>query len=398
MARIGIYGGSFDPVHNGHVLAAKEFVRSFELDTLLVIPAGIPPHKALLDNSPSGSVRAELLRLAMADVSNAQVDEIELNRQGKSYSYDTVCQLKERYPNDELYLLMGTDMLLSFDKWYRYEDILSLVTLGVLNRYDAVERDRLAMEQMKNFLLSKGGSVEILTENFVEMSSTTARSMLMLGCGEVYIPEKVYAEIVSRGLYRVSDNLKNLPFAELKEAALALYDKKRVPHAVGCSETAEALAKHYGENPDDALRAGILHDITKALGAKEQLRLCEKYAIMTDGYAGDQTKLLHAKTAAAAAKHIFGENDAVCSAISWHTTGRANMTLLEKIIYIADYIEPNRKFEGVETLRNLAYADIDAAVLLGIRMTMALLKKGKKTLNKYSLEARDYLLQEGNLR
>lgn len=395
MARIGIYGGSFNPVHNGHVLAAEEFVRGFALDTLLVIPAGIPPHKALSDGSPDGETRARLLKMAMKNIAKVQVDEMELHREGKSYSYDTVCQLRQQHPSDELFLLMGTDMFLSFDSWYRYNDILSMVTLGVLDRYDVSERERVAMADMEQRLTAQGGTVRFLENRYIDVSSTTVRRMLLLGCGEAYVPADVFTEICHLGLYGVNADHTNLPFERLKETALLLHDSKRIPHAIGCSETAVKLAVHYGENTEDAARAGILHDITKALGAKEQLRLCEKYAIMSSEYGGDQTKLLHGKTAAAAAQHIFGENAAVCSAVSWHTTGRADMSLLEKIIYIADYIEPNRDFAGVEELRKLAFSDIDAAVLLGIQMTIALLIQNKRTLNKHSLEARDYLLQEG---
>ena len=115
---------------------------------------------------------------------------------------------------------------------------------------------------------------------------------------------------------------------------------------------------------------------------------------MTDEYQGEQTKLLHGKTAAAVAKHVFGENEAVCDAVSWHTTGRANMTLLEKIIYIADYVEPNRDFPGVEHLRSLAFSDLDAAVLLGIQLTIESLKQNRRSLNRHSVEARNYLMQE----
>lgn len=394
MGKIGIYGGSFNPVHSGHVLAAEEFIRCLDLDVLLVIPAGIPPHKALADGSPDGETRAELLRAAMGNLPKVTVDEMELRREEKNYSYDTVSALREKYPDDELFLLMGTDMLLSFEQWYRYADILKMTTLGVLNRYDSEARDRAAMEKMKAKLEAMGGSVLILPNRFVDISSTTVRRMLMLGCGEDYIPEEVFAKIKENNLYGVGKDYRNLPFEKLKEVALSLHNAERVPHAVGCSETAVLLAEHYGANTTDAARAGILHDITKALGPKEQLRLCEKYAIMTQVYAGEQTKLLHGKTAAAVAEHIFGENAEVCSAVSWHTTGRAHMTLLEKIIYIADYIEPNRDFSGVEELRKLAFTDIDAAVLLGIQMTISLLEQSRRPLNRHSVEARDYLLQE----
>ena len=123
------------------------------------------------------------------------------------------------------------------------------------------------------------------------------------------------------------------------------------------------LAKVHGANVEDAARAGILHDVTKAMSGADQLRLCETYGIIIDDFLRTHTKLLHAPTAAAVAEHVFGENPAVCEAIRWHTSGRANMSTLEKIIYVADYMEPNRDFPGVKELRKLAYSDLDAALL-----------------------------------
>ena len=114
---------------------------------------------------------------------------------------------------------------------------------------------------------------------------------------------------------------------------------------------------------------------------------------MTDMFERTNTKLLHAKTGSAVAKEIFGENDAVCGAIYWHTTGKANMTLLEKILYLADYIEPNRVFDGVQKVRDLAFQDLDEALLLGLNMAMDELVREGKPLGQRSLEARDYLLK-----
>ncbi len=393
MGNIGIYGGSFNPVHTGHVLAMKHFVHSLSLDALLVIPAGVPPHKSLAAGSPDGDVRANLLRLAVEDIPEARVDVRELKRQGKSYTYDTLCSIRDEHPDDKLFLLMGTDMILSFDQWYRFEDILKMADLAVLDRYGCSDC-RQAMLNMKSQLEQLSGNVLLLDDTCEIISSTTARRMLVLGCGEGYVPAKVLEEIKTLGLYGTAGDYKGLSFDALEEISLSLHDQKRVPHAKDCSRTAVELAVHYGVDKEDAARAGILHDITKALGAKEQLRLCEKYGIMTDEYSGEQTKLLHGKTAAAVAEHVFGENPAVCSAVSWHTTGRAGMSMLEKIIYIADYIEPNRDFPGVDTLRKLAFSDIDSAVLLGINMTIETLLQNGRPLNRHSVEAKDFLMKE----
>lgn len=396
MARIGIYGGSFNPVHNGHVLAAEEFVRAFHLDRLLVIPTGVSPHKELADGSPSPGERAQLLRLAIAHIPQAEVDETELHRKGKSYTYDTLLSFRQRFPGDELFLLIGTDMFLSFREWYRFADILKLAALVVFQRKTHTEEEQRLVQRQKDTLTSEfGADIVLYMNDFVDVSSTLVRRMLLLGCGAPYLPAAVYDRILEKGLYLSGCNLTALSLEELHRPCRILYDTKRFQHAVGCSKTAVALAKLYGASEEDAARAGILHDITKALGTREQLHLCEKYAIITDDYCGEQIKILHGKTASAAAKQIFGENDAVCRAISWHTTGKADMSLLEKIIYIADYVEPTRDFDGVDVLRTLAFADLDAAVYHGICMTIDLLRKNNRSLNRHSVEARDFLAAKG---
>lgn len=143
-----------------------------------------------------------------------------------------------------------------------------------------------------------------------------------------------------------------------------------MPHVLGCEEEAVRLAERWGEDPMDAAEAGILHDITKKLEKDEQLILCREYDIMVDTIEFESTKLLHSKTGAMLAQDLFGVSDRVRDAIYWHTTGRPEMTLLEKIIYMADYIEPNRKFDGVDELRKLAYEDLDKAMILGLEMSI----------------------------
>lgn len=249
------------------------------------------------------------------------------------------------------------------------------------------------MEQAARLRTQFGASVQILDNRFIEISSSTIRRMLVFGCAESYLAPAVLERIQTEKLYGVGEDLRHLPFAKLKEKSLALHKEKRVAHVIGCSETAAALARRWGADETDAARAGILHDVTKALDGPEQLRLCEKYGIMTDMFERTNTKLLHAKTGSAVAKEIFGENDAVYGAIYWHTTGKANMTLLEKILYLADYIEPNRVFDGVQKVRDLAFQDLDEALLLGLNMAMDELVREGKPLGQRSLEARDYLLK-----
>ena len=144
----------------------------------------------------------------------------------------------------------------------------------------------------------------------------------------------------------------------------------RVRHVAGCEYEAVKLARRWGANEDDAREAGILHDVTKKLNLEAQLILCNKYDIITDAAEAADAKLLHSKTGAALARDMFSVSDSVYDAIYWHTTGRAGMSLLEKVIYLADYIEPTRSFDGLDELRRCAYEDLDAAVLLGLEMSL----------------------------
>ena len=392
MARIGIYGGSFNPPHLGHVLAAKEFQRVLKLDRLLLIPAAIPPHKELPQGSPDGEARAELDRLAFRDVPFAEVSEIELQREGASYTVDTLRALRADYPEDELFLCMGTDMLESFCSWRQPEQIVSMARLAAAYRADG---DQQTLRSHVESVRETFGVDPVLVENdFMEISSTHVRRLLILGGASEFVAPQVLEKIRKDGLYGTDKDRKNLPFEELKEESLRLHKKKRVAHVVGCSETAKELAIIHGADPVDAERAGILHDITKALTGADQLRLCEEYGIIISEFEREHTKLLHAVTGAAVAEKVFGENEAVCQAIRWHTSGRADMTVLEKIIYIADYMEPNRDFPGVEKLRELAHTDLDAALLMGLRMTQEHLKNQNAKIGRHSLEAMDFLISK----
>ncbi len=395
MGKIGVYGGSFNPPHLGHVLALEEMVKELKLDKVLVIPAAMPPHKDLPQGSASPQERLEMTRFAMEHLPYAQVSDMELTRGGDSYTVDTLKTIHKAHPDDHLYLLMGTDMFLSFDTWKNPEKIASYATVVTAFRSADGDKQRDMLEDMSNKIEQEfHGDSEIIPNKFMEISSTEVRRNLFFGCAEPYVAPKVLTYMEEHGLYGLGQDYKNLPFDQLKQVSLSLHKPQRVAHVCGCCKTAVELAEIWGANVEDARRAGILHDVTKALEKEEQLHLCEKYGMITSEFERKHYKLLHSKTGAAVAAHIFGENEAVSQSIYWHTTGRADMTLLEKILYIADYMEPCRKFEGVEKMRHLARTDLDAAMLLGFQMSIDLLNKEGKELDIYTVAARDFLLQE----
>ncbi len=395
MARIGIYGGSFNPPHLGHMLAAREFCEKLSLDRVLLIPAAAPPHKVLSANSPAAKDRLEMTRIAAAQLPFAEVSDIELLRRGPSYTADTLDVLRERFPEDELFLLMGTDMFFSFENWYRPEHIAEIATIAVAHR--STDNEQKLVDHAQRLQSVYDAKVCLVQNAFLPYSSTVTRAMLAFGCGEEYLHSAVYQYIQHNGLYLTNAVLRGLPFDELSRVSLCLHDAKRVPHVIGCSQTAEALALRYGGDPEAARRAGILHDITKALGPEEQLKLCDRYGIILDNFQRSTPKLLHAKTGAVVAARVFGESDAIYEAIYWHTTGKADMSLLEKIIYLADYIEPNRNFDGVEELRHLAMNDLDAAMVRGLETTISYVSGRGGIIDKDSQKALRFLKERMHL-
>ena len=373
MERIGIYGGSFNPPHIGHIQAAKQAVEVLNLDKLLVIPAGIAPHKDMPDNTPTPRHRLDMLRLTLADCPEIEVSDLEVNREGPSYTWETIQHLKEMYPEACLILFMGTDMFLSIDSWKNSEFILENATLGVFYRGNKGEAQ--AIEAKKAELEAQGAKVELVQNVVIPISSTQMRRLLAFRCAGAFLPEGVLDYIREHRLYDTRADWKNLPMDKLEQVVISLLKPNRVAHVLGCRDTAVELAKHWGADVTDAARAGILHDITKAIDGPLQLTLCEAYGKILSDFSRRYPKTLHALTGSLVAKRIFGENEAVVSAIEHHTTGKADMNLLEKIIYVADYMEPNRDFPGVEKLRELAFSDIDAALKLGLEMTLEHLKR-----------------------
>ena len=390
--KIGIYGGTFNPIHTGHIHAAKQAKDILGLDKLLMIPDRIAPHKQIPSGSPTPEQRLAMLRLAVAEEPGIQVSDIELRREGPSYSYLTVETLRDEHPDAELYLLMGTDMFLSFHTWKNPERITAHATLAVMYRGEKSEEEKIAVRKAE--MEETGVRVVLVKNDTINISSTQLRRLLAFHGASEFLPSGVAAYIQEHGLYDVRADWKNLPMEQLETIVVRLLNPNRVAHVLGCRDTAVELAKRWGVSEEDAARAGILHDITKALDGPLQLTLCREYGTILDSFSSKYPKTLHALTGSLVAERIFGEREAVVSAICHHTTGKADMNMLEKIIYVADYMEPNRKFPGVERLRELAFSDMDAALKLGLEMTLQHLHNLGDEVSPASRQALEYLNQK----
>ena len=388
MERIGIYGGTYSPPHIGHLRAAEYAIEALKLDRLLLIPTGVSPHKQMSAGATSED-RLQMLRLSAAGIDKAEVSDIELKREGRSYTVDTLGTIRAENPGAELVLLMGTDMFTSFMTWREPESIMKLATLAVFCRGEKGEVAKI--EAQKISLESLGARIELVENPVTAISSTDLRRMLVFGCADPFLMPGVGDYIREHGLYGTGKDRKNLSLEELEAEVVSLLNPNRVAHVLGCRDCAVELARLYGENEADAARAGLLHDITKAIDGPLQLTLCAEYGIVLDTFSRSFPKTLHALTGSLVAQRIFGENEHVVGAICHHTTGRANMTLLEKIIYIADYVERNRDFPGVEEMRAMAYTDLDRAVLMGLESAVAHVKRQGQGLAPATLEALEYL-------
>ena len=389
MEKIGIYGGTFNPLHTGHLHAAKQAIETLELDKLILIPDRIAPHKEIPEGTATPEQRMEMLRIATKNEPKMEVSDIELKREGKSYSYLTVEQISRENPDAKLYLLMGTDMFTSFHTWMEPERITAKAALAVMYRGDKGEAE--AIEEAKARMESWGAEVVLVKNDVIAISSTQMRRLLAFQCAGPFLPEGVEDYIRAEGLYDSTAQWKNLPMDQLEAIVVRLLNPNRVAHVLGCRDTAAEMAKRWGVNEVDAARAGLLHDITKAIDGPLQLTLCGEYGTILSEFGQRHPKTLHALTGSLVADRIFGENEAVVSAICHHTTGKGDMTTLEKIIYVADYMEPCRNFPGVEKLRELAFSDLDGALRLGLEMTIENLISRKLEISPESREALDWL-------
>ena len=197
--RIVLYGGSFNPPHLGHLHAARAAEEALQPDLFLVVPDRVPPHKELAENSPSPEERMEMCKIAFRSLPSAEISNIELERIGKSYTADTVADMRKRFPADELVLVIGSDMLLSFRQWYNYRYILSECTLAVAEREDG-ESDEL--EQMADLLRREDGAriVHLIYKPY-PASSTEIREELASGRCPAGLDPEVYRYIRENKFY-----------------------------------------------------------------------------------------------------------------------------------------------------------------------------------------------------
>ncbi len=319
-----------------------------------------------------------MCRLAFGDDPRAEISAMELEKGDTSYTVETLRILKDKYPSDELYFILGSDMLESFQRWYCWEEILSLAVICAASRENGFRPDMsVYTEEQKNRFV-------FLDTEPLEVSSTEIR----MGRAPQLLDEKVAEYIAENGLY--DDGLGEYRLL-LKEKL----DEKRIYHSECVSECAAELAVRYGADPEKARLAGLMHDIMKNATEEEHFRYMKNPSSLEI--------MNHKVWHQISAENYLSENGIITdkeilSAIRWHTTGRAGMSLLEKIVYIADFISADRNYNDVEIVRALARESLEKAILYTSRYTISKLSSNDMLLHPATVDCYNdmlMLLQKG---
>lgn len=374
--KIGIIGGTFDPIHNAHIAIAKEALSQMKLDKVWMMPTPYPPHKDK-NRLASNFHRANMVKLAIKDIENVEFCDFELNNHDVTYTADTLNMLKELHPENDYYFIVGSDSIVSFMSWYRPDAILKYATLLVVRRDD--ESSFSMDEKITEIENTFDTKIQIIKMNALNISSSYIR------CHEYeqiqsMVPSSVYEYIVENRLYSDENINKTWSINKITDDLKEKLKPSRFEHTLGVAKTAKKMAEIFGENPNKAYFAGILHDCAKNLENANLLSICEQNQIDISDPEQECPDLLHAKVGEYLAKTIYGVTDeAILSAIRWHTTGKADMTTLEKIVFAADYIEPGRKKQpNLEYLRSIAEKDLDLLVFHILKDTLDYLKHAER--------------------
>lgn len=375
MKNIGIFGGSFNPVHLEHKIIAEQAIKELSLDKLYVVPSFVSPHKIGVE-TVDGYRRKKMLELAFARTDKVEISDFELLNKGTSYTFVTVSHFKSLHENDRLFFICGGDMLVDFKTWRYPEKILECCTLAVFDRLGV----KVDYEKERQYFLSA------FNKEFVKLnyqgrlfSSTRARVYLSLYLNEDgMLEDNVFEYIKENSLYsgnKITDFLKS-----------HLTDKRLI-HTAEVTITALSKAKELGLNTEKVKTAALLHDCAKYLDYTK----FKEFSLPE----GVPKPVVHAFLGAFVAEKILGVTDTeILDAIRYHTSGKADMSTLGKLIFVADMVEKNRDYQGVESLRGLFKVDFEKCFVECLKEEMVHLINKKEPIYIETINAYDYYVKK----
>ena len=336
MERIGILGGTFNPVHVEHVRLAKSAIKELNLDKLIVMPTYLPPHKSVIPAPAEDRVR--MLEMAFNGEDKIEISDFEIEKQGKSYTYLTVAHLKNLF-SAKLFFIVGGDMLTDFKNWKYPERILEYCDLAVFDREDFfTDYDRIRKYFKKNF----GKEFIKLNYKGKNASSTKIRVYSAFGLSiDNIVPDGVKEYLSRKDLYGGNS------YVDFIKKTLPL---KRIKHTADVVICALSKAKALGLDQNKVMISATLHDCAKYMDYTK----VEGFVLKDDVPA----PVIHAFLGAYVAEKYLGVSDEeILDAIRYHTSGKSNMSTLGKLIFVADMVEEGRVYDGVEKLRELFEKD-----------------------------------------
>ncbi len=369
MKKMGLFGGSFDPIHQGHIEMMERLEKALDLDGVVLMPTFVPPHK-IRESMASGQHRLAMCRMAAEGHPTWQVSDLELTREGASFTVDTLTTLCQLYPDTRWYLITGADMFVTLRTWYRFDEIAQMAVLCTIPRegtdtaHLAAYADGLAADGIACYVDAK----PVLTVSSTEIRRRAAAGESLTGL----VPEAVAQYVAHHGLYRQDAGMKTQSkdeqFIEIIRTRLSDY---RFRHSLCVAEEARRLALRYGADPDKAYTAGILHDIMKDTPKDTQQQLLEQYGAALDLVEENSPTLWHARSGEVFLRHVLGVTDEeILRAVRYHTTGRTGMTLLEQVLFVADFTSADRDYPDVDVMRRYADQSLEAAMLYGVAYTI----------------------------
>lgn len=379
MPKIGIIGGTFDPIHNGHVEMARCAADRLGISKILFITGGNPPHKKDI-NITDAKLRSEMVKRTIKCDKRFEAFDYEIEKEGYSYTADTLEYLASNNPKNDYYFILGADSLDYIDNWYKPEKIFELAKILVFSRggFDCRKKTDALVKKF-------GGQIIILDDDIPDISSTLVRTYADMGQDiSRFVSEEAEKLIWEKRLYRGE-------FSELRAKVMRRLEEKRFAHTLGVCKAAVKLAEIFGEDVKKAYTAALLHDIAKNIPKDEMYEMCEKNAVALDEFEKEHPVLVHAKLGAYIAKSEFGICDEdIINAIKWHTLGRCEMSRLEKIIFVADMIEEGRHFPEVDKIRKEAFKNLDRALYMALDSTICFNEEKGSDVHKEAYVLRDY--------
>lgn len=361
--KLAIMGGTFDPIHMGHLVTAEEVRHEFQVDEVLFVPTGHPPHKSNI-NMTTCEHRYLMTVLATAANPYFKVSRIEIEREGVTYTIDTIKELKRIYGNEvQFYFITGADAIHKILSWKESRELLQICNFVAVTR-PGYNKEEL-IEQIEELNKQYKTTIHFLEVPALAISSSDIRRRLKeMKPIKYLVPQEVENYIKKHELYNYQIRLTDKEKEEMYQYVASKLSPKRYAHTRGVVEMALEYAKLNGLDYDETFIAALFHDIAKELTAKESLALCEKYHIELDEYEKKHIHLAHGKVGAAILERDWGiSKPSILNGIKYHTLGRLNMTDLEKVIYLADMTEEGRSsYKGKDEIKRLAQYNLDRAM------------------------------------